>query len=463
MEVRRGRLSDNATRLVPYAAAAAVILTLLVLNRGFWEDEAWLALGISGSTLAGLFKPLPDGQVAPIGFVLLERLSITIFGNFDWAFRIVPALASLLIVDQVRRLPAPESRRVLFLALLFLNPMVLRYTVEAKQYIFDVLLAVALLRVMLGERPTRAFIVLAAGVWFSNIAFIAALPVAVVIAPRRQRLARIDLIYIASCVASLAAYYGMFVHGHGNREYMVHFWEQNGGLYAGGSIVRFAANAIELVAQGFSPVYDVFQRLGLRPFAAVAMVALIAAGLSTDIGRLLALCVIVHVTFSMLGVYPVAQRLTLYMVPLTLWLIVRLELRRLVWIALIALTGLAFTRRPVFPFASDDTRRYLGTLHSTGVDSVYTVGGATAVARYYSQSLGYGMHVTRVWRAAEILNPNVPLLIVSHEYSNFDPAFLARYDRIEELKSPLGISLTSRTGLFMPRSPQADPRPEHGK
>ena len=58
-----------------------VALALSVLDRG------WSAL---------LFQPLSYDQVAPLGFLVLERISIAIGGDNEAAFRFFPYLASLV-------------------------------------------------------------------------------------------------------------------------------------------------------------------------------------------------------------------------------------------------------------------------------------------------------------------------------------------------------------------------------
>ena len=67
----------------------------LFANRSLWLDEAMLALNICGRSFAGLLAPLDYDQGAPIGFLMLERLAVVVFGPTELALRLVPFFASI--------------------------------------------------------------------------------------------------------------------------------------------------------------------------------------------------------------------------------------------------------------------------------------------------------------------------------------------------------------------------------
>ena len=54
-----------------------------IFNRSLWLDEASLALNIISKDFIGLTKPLDYDQVAPIGFLFIERISVLIFGKMN--------------------------------------------------------------------------------------------------------------------------------------------------------------------------------------------------------------------------------------------------------------------------------------------------------------------------------------------------------------------------------------------
>jgi hypothetical protein len=59
--------------------ALGIILRLreYIANRSLWVDEALLALNIIKRPFLELLKPLSDSQHAPIGFLWLERFSLS--------------------------------------------------------------------------------------------------------------------------------------------------------------------------------------------------------------------------------------------------------------------------------------------------------------------------------------------------------------------------------------------------
>ncbi len=61
-------------------------------------DEAAVGLNIISRSYSGLLKPLDYGQVAPIGFLWIERAVYQLFGMSEYAMRAVPTLAGLAAV-----------------------------------------------------------------------------------------------------------------------------------------------------------------------------------------------------------------------------------------------------------------------------------------------------------------------------------------------------------------------------
>src|SRR5690606_30208599 len=119
-------------------------LNQYLYNRAIWGDEAVLALVVIPRSYLQLFEPLDFDHGAPIGFLLLERLAMDLFGTGEMALRLVPFLASIgamvmfFIVGR-RFLPRPA----LILALLFFaaSGQLIYYASEFKQYALDVLVA----------------------------------------------------------------------------------------------------------------------------------------------------------------------------------------------------------------------------------------------------------------------------------------------------------------------------------
>ena len=69
-----------------------------IFNRSLWVDEVSLALNIINKDFIGLTKPLDYSQVAPIGFLFIERISILILGKNDLALRLFPLISFFISI-----------------------------------------------------------------------------------------------------------------------------------------------------------------------------------------------------------------------------------------------------------------------------------------------------------------------------------------------------------------------------
>lgn len=144
--------------------AAFVALTVLgaalrignyAANRSLWLDEAALAHNVVQRTFAGLATPLDYAQVAPLGFLWLEKIAVSVLGASEYALRLVPLLASLVALA----LFAIVARRLLAgiaapfaLALFAINIPLLFHSAETKQYSLDTAIALAVVLLALHAR-----------------------------------------------------------------------------------------------------------------------------------------------------------------------------------------------------------------------------------------------------------------------------------------------------------------------
>lgn len=116
-------------------------------------DEIALVLNVVGRDWSGLlFRPLDHAQVAPFGFLLLEKASVSIGGNTEAALRFFPyvmSLASLVLFWQVSRRFLQPPAMLAALALFALSPTLTLYAGVVKQYSGDVAITLFLLWVAL--------------------------------------------------------------------------------------------------------------------------------------------------------------------------------------------------------------------------------------------------------------------------------------------------------------------------
>ena len=149
------------------AVGVALRLWQYLDNAALWFDELLLARNLVDRPLYELIMmPLDYVQVAPRGFLLVEKGAILLLGNHEYALRLFPLLCSLLALILFYLL----ARRVLaglavpFAMTLFVfTPAFIRYGSEVKQYSSDV--AVMLLMTILvlnwQSHPTtrRAYVI----------------------------------------------------------------------------------------------------------------------------------------------------------------------------------------------------------------------------------------------------------------------------------------------------------------
>ncbi|MEM7771070.1 MAG: glycosyltransferase family 39 protein [Cyanobacteria bacterium P01_A01_bin.37] len=147
-------------------------------GRSLWGDEAKIALNIVNRSYLDLTQVLDYNQVAPIGFLWVEKLSTQIFGATDFALRVFPlvsAIAALFLVYHLaKRYLNPVAVPVAIALFAFLSRQIY-YSSEIKQYSSDAMIALLLVSVVyststaLTRRQVITFSVVGAiAVWMSH-------------------------------------------------------------------------------------------------------------------------------------------------------------------------------------------------------------------------------------------------------------------------------------------------------
>lgn len=148
--------SGRAKRWAWALVATGVVFRVIrcAANRSLWLDEAYLAESILTYSVRQLATTdLLHWQAAPAGFLLLEKLAVTVCGTSEYALRLVPQLASLASVPlfyAVVRRSVPATGGLVALAMFAAVEPLVYYAGEVKQYGVDV--AVCLLILWLSMR-----------------------------------------------------------------------------------------------------------------------------------------------------------------------------------------------------------------------------------------------------------------------------------------------------------------------
>ena len=322
------------------AAAALLFLSGVVLRirqyltgRSLWADEAMLALNIVERDVAGMFKPLDYDQGAPLGFLLVEKLFNVIFGKHEFALRLFPLLVGLislwLFYLLLKRLTS-EAGLLVALALFALNPRLIYYSSEVKQYILDVAVTILLLLIaapVFNASPRKRDLVwlgLAGMValWFSHPALfvLAGIGIAVVIMTLKRRdyssrlfVAGMGILWLFTIVLL----YSLILKDLSQNAYMREYWQ--------GAFLPmppwsdpgwFSRSLTENIGIQFGIPYAVFAVFFLMLVGWV-MLWFHQQGFAIAIASIL----LITLTASGLQLYPVFERMILFLVPIGLILI----------------------------------------------------------------------------------------------------------------------------------------------
>jgi hypothetical protein len=116
-------------------------------DRALWLDEANLSLNILNRSIFGLFQPLDEGQLAPVGFLIVEKLLTQFFGDSEYVFRFFPlaaAIAGIFLFYVLASKVSTNNVPVIALSLFTVSTWPIYYAAELKQYSSDITAAVIL-------------------------------------------------------------------------------------------------------------------------------------------------------------------------------------------------------------------------------------------------------------------------------------------------------------------------------
>ena len=321
--------------------AIAVLLLLGALlrirqyltGRSLWVDEAMLALNIVSRNFAGMFKPLDYDQGAPIGFLLVEKTFNMILGKNEFALRLFPLLVglfSLWLFYLLLKRVTSGAGLLTALALFAVNPQLVYYSSEVKQYILDAAVALSLLLIAapaLTGSPRKkdfAWLTLAGmlALWFSHPALfvLAGIGLALVILTLQRR----DYSSLRSTIGmgilwllEIAFLYLLVLKDLSQNAYMRDYWQGGFLPMPPWSDISWFPTAIRInISLQFGFGYAVFFVFILMLTGWVALFFQ-----ERDYAVVLGCIVLVTLIASALQLYPFFGRLILFLVPLGLLLL----------------------------------------------------------------------------------------------------------------------------------------------
>jgi hypothetical protein len=209
-------------------------------NRSLWFDEAALAVNIVERPVAGLFRPLGFHQGAPLGFLVVEKTLTSVLGPGEFALRLFPlacGLLTLFLAAGVARLYVSHRAVPIAVALVALNPSLIYYSSEVKQYSTDALVTLLLLWAfatpaksdLSGMRMAALAAIGSAAVWFSHPAvfLLANAGIVWLVSARsdKRRVVRLSLV-LTVWAASFVTVYLVSLRHLANDRTLLDFWGQ---------------------------------------------------------------------------------------------------------------------------------------------------------------------------------------------------------------------------------------------
>lgn len=144
---------STIARVAP-AAALMVVVAGCVLQivhflggRSLWIDEAMVALNIVYLPVDQLLGQLKFDQLAPLGWLVLQKGLFTLWGDFDYSLRltsVVFGIGSLLCFWKLAQKALDPETALVAIGLFVISPPLIQYAAMVKPYIVDVFFSVVL-------------------------------------------------------------------------------------------------------------------------------------------------------------------------------------------------------------------------------------------------------------------------------------------------------------------------------
>lgn len=298
-----------------------------IFNRSLWLDEASLALNIINKSFIELTEPLDYYQVAPIGFLFIEKISVLLLGKNELALRIFPLISFLISIPFFYLLSSKLVKNNLIALIstsIFSTSLVLLgFSSEVKQYSLDVFFTIIILYSSLSLQPNKKkslFIYAIIGIvaiWFSNASIIILFVVGVYyiyFEVYKNKNYKILFSFLFWAV-SFSIYYYLFIHNHPTKEMMTIYWEK-----AFLPLNPFSKDFYNFFLVATKNIYYYF--LSSTPFWLIPLTISLSAVvfmLKQKKYFILYFClapISVHLILSGFKLYPFSGRLILYILPL---------------------------------------------------------------------------------------------------------------------------------------------------
>jgi hypothetical protein len=339
------KLKQTAWRWLPWLIIAfgfIIRFDLYFFSRSLWLDEAFIAVNFIDKTFWELLQPPLDYShsiLTPPGFLVITKLSITLFGNSDFILRLFPficGVASLFLFYYMAKAYISAIAVPLALFLFAISDNLIYYSSEFKQYSSDVTITIMLFLlaayVQTGVLTVKRLLLLvtvgALAVWFSHpAAFILAAIggyLIILYGFNRQWLSMMSLVGVS--LVWLLSFLGMYlltmeegVDTSPIGEYLVHLWKSWDSFMPS----PFSETGFKWLFNNYLNMFDNPGSLGIARMAGIIFIIGCIAMLIERKNSLflLTLPIIITLAVSFFQKYPFHGRMILFLLP-SLYLII---------------------------------------------------------------------------------------------------------------------------------------------
>jgi hypothetical protein len=305
-------------------------------NRSLWFDESMISLNIINKDIFELLKPLDYNQVAPILFLILEKL-ISYISTSEFALRLLPLICfciSCYLYLKIVRIFFENNYTILFsLSMFVFNITLLYYSSEVKQYMLDVFVLILMYYVSLKnykKEINKYYNLSISGclaIFISNITPIILLTISIYLTTifliNKKSIFKQYLFVLISWFLTFVFYYYFFIYNHSTHDFMIDWWEKNNSFMPynifESDMYEFIWVKILSIFFSISSSYNILLFIFLV-FFVIGYINLIHKR-RFHIILLLIFPIIIHFILSALKIYPFDLRLILYIFPLIMYAI----------------------------------------------------------------------------------------------------------------------------------------------
>ncbi|WKZ24284.1 MAG: hypothetical protein QY312_01600 [Candidatus Dojkabacteria bacterium] len=334
------------SRGIPYIIIGIGILlrvTTFLLGNELWLDEAMLANNVISRGFFGLLRPLSYGQSAPIGFLFVSKLMTLITNSYSpFVYHLIPLISgitSLFVINALLKLLKHNVLiRSVLLSLVSFSPFLITYSSEFKQYSTELLLVslylylwIRFLKDMSLKNVLGLGITAIATTLFVQPAVLIIFPTGLLSlyyawtfqtsSINYSPLRYLIFSYFTSALTSIVNLLPLLFADR-NRDYLKNYWQEHGGFLHIEKLFRNTSrletgNVVPTLSSTIPTEYEWLMLTIFSLFLFIALYSLFTQKKQIDLLIGLLLSIVLIYCASAFQLFPLNNRLSLYVIPLT--------------------------------------------------------------------------------------------------------------------------------------------------